>query len=521
MAKRTPKETSTPLIFALVFFVLTTIAFGVMWYMQYSDQQAKDEAVKKSGEKVSAATAETKKFQLLTRLYRVYLGVEEADDRDVLKAEHKAGDELSTEMKRINEKMVKTFGGDPAKVPPELPIWAVDEKSKLADAPEKGVVTVIADAVSQRENAIKTDKGNGEVYGEAATKFSEASKNLKKEADNYVREAAALPKTFDTAIKAEIKKFTDRTKAYVDAEAASRNEIATTLEANAKLERQAKRDVQQIQDLQDQVQTFARNAAKANVQTFQYDEPQGKILRRPEPSVVEINIGSNALLKPGLTFTVLPYDFPERGRQSRMRVMRIPDEKGTYKNVERFVEKAKLEVIEVLGPNLSRARVTEEFDPIRDGAAPGDLLYNSAWRKGSADHIALMGIFDVNGDGTDDIASVVRDLTRMGIPVDAYFDMKERKWVGQITEQTRFVVNGYYPNNSATDPNRDDKTKLLGAMGDAMKVVRDKGVAEVNFRDFFPRMGYRMKIDLPLDKLNQATAPYLNRVSAVENPPMP
>ena len=39
MAKRAaPKETSLPLVFALVFFVLTTIAFGVMWYMQYSDQ---------------------------------------------------------------------------------------------------------------------------------------------------------------------------------------------------------------------------------------------------------------------------------------------------------------------------------------------------------------------------------------------------------------------------------------------------------------------------------------------------
>ena len=47
MAKKAPKETSLALVISLVFFVLTTIAFGVMWYMQYSDQQAKDEAVKK------------------------------------------------------------------------------------------------------------------------------------------------------------------------------------------------------------------------------------------------------------------------------------------------------------------------------------------------------------------------------------------------------------------------------------------------------------------------------------------
>ena len=32
----------------------------------------------------------------------------------------------------------------------------------------------------------------------------------------------------------------------------------------------------------------------------------------------------------------------------------------------------------------------------------------------------------------------------------------------------------------------------------------------VKFRDFFPRMGYRVKLDVPDDKINQATAPYLN-----------
>ena len=57
-----------------------------------------------------------------------------------------------------------------------------------------------------------------------------------------------------------------------------------------------------------------RNCVEANGEKdpFQYDLPQGKIIRRRPDNILEINIGSNAPVKPGLTFTVLPSDFPER-----------------------------------------------------------------------------------------------------------------------------------------------------------------------------------------------------------------
>jgi hypothetical protein len=172
---------------------------------------------------------------------------------------------------------------------------------------------------------------------------------------------------------------------------------------------------------------------------------------------------------------------------------------------------------------LARIQPGTELDPIRDGIAVGDLLYNSAWRKGVADHIALIGIFDVNGDGIDDIQNVVRELTKMGIPVDAYYDMKKRAWVGEVTERTRFIVEGYMPINSATDPNRDEKTKLLGLINNAINDAKRKGVEPVNFRDFFSRMGYKFRLDVTDDKINQATAPYLSNVTVGEtfSPPSP
>ncbi|MFO0823157.1 MAG: hypothetical protein U0792_08555 [Gemmataceae bacterium] len=331
---------------------------------------------------------------------------------------------------------------------------------------------------------------------------------------------AALPAKFDQDLKAEIAKFEQRKQKFTQAEAASRADIEAISDERGRLERETKRQKDLIQSQLEHINLLIKEQAKNQVNQFAFEEPQGKILRRPEPGIVEINLGRNDLVRPGLTFTVLPNDYQEKGRQSRIRTMRIPDERGQYKNVERFVEKATIEVIEVVGPSLSRCRITQEFDPIRDGAAPGDLLYNSVWRKGTADRIALVGIFDVNGDGSDDIEFVIRDLNRMGIPVDAYFDLRQRKWIGQLTEQTRYLVEGWYPANSANDPNRDDKTKLIAAMTDAVKLGREKGVAIVKFQDFFPRMGYRVKLDLSVDRLNQATAPYLNRVNAVDAPPM-
>ena len=114
-------------------------------------------------------------------------------------------------------------------------------------------------------------------------------------------------------------------------------------------------------------------------------------------------------------------------------------------------------------------------------------------RKGVADHVALIGIFDINGDGTDDIESVVKDLNKIGIPVDAYFDMKKRQWVGQVTERTRYIVEGYLPINSLSDPNREEKTKLLEAVARAISEGKQKGVNRINFRDFFSRMGYKFR----------------------------
>ena len=321
-----------------------------------------------------------------------------------------------------------------------------------------------------------------------------------------------MPKDFKTKLDDIRGKYDDRKKAFATAEQKTRNELIASEDAKVKAEREKDQALRELKELQDRGRGESEQTGKTDA--FQFDEPQGRVLRRLGEGIVEIDIGSAARVKEGLTFTVLPSDFPEKGRQSRIRTYRVPDERGIYRDVERFVEKGTIEVIQVLSPQLSRARITSEADYIRDGISQGDLLYNAVWRKGAADHIALAGIFDTNGDGTDDIVKVVRELKEMGVIVDAYFDLGKRQWVGAMNEQTRYLVVGRYPVQSAMDPNRDEKTKLIDAMSQAVESARQKNVQSVNFRDFFPRTGYKVKLDVPDDKINQATAPYLQGVSA-------
>jgi hypothetical protein len=516
MAKK-PNEPSLPLILALVFFVLTTIAFGVMWYMTYSEQQTKDDAVKKATADLTSLRGEKAKSDRLLALYKIYLGVDSKDgeDKKLIDTEAKPNDELALELKQIAQRSAdRLSAGEATNLPAELQFWGLDDAGKVrTPPPAEGLIDQIA-KIKGKDAAYDAAKKAADGYNAQVALMKKDDEALKAAKAEFEKQAADFP----DRIKEKVKKITDeydaRIKKYEAEEARRGKENSELTDKHDTLVREVTKLKGQVKELQENNLALNQKANKGATETFTFDEPQGKILRKLPEGVVEINIGSAAGVRPGLTFTVLPPDFPEKGRQSRMRSIRTPDARGEYKPVEVFVPKGSIEVFEVVNANLSLARIVpgSEMDAIRDGVTPGDLLYNSVWRKGVADRVALVGIFDVNGDGTDDITSVVRDLNKMGIPVDAYFDMKKRQWVGTITERTRYIVEGYFPINTVNDPNREDKSKLLGAMETAINQGKQKGVATVNFRDFFSRMGYKFRLDVNDDKINHATAPYLSNV---------
>lgn len=554
MAKSTkpPREASLALIISLVFFILTTIGLGVFCYVLNSDQVAKDAEVAKSKKEVTDMRASLKEAELIARVHRVFTGLDRGagDDSDlkVVQNEVKEGSKPWQEWKELNDAArrkapelakaiadkfnlrLEQFAKDPtAKLDvtdlikaDDFAIWSpeVDPNTKGLRAPTGNMLDVAVRARIVRDLAIKQSNADQASYANALDVMGKAAVAYQAARGQFGKAAVDLPRKFDDEMK-KLQALADtRQKGYNDSMKASKEAVDGLNDSIADLTRQKNKLVEQINGLKGDVASLT-GRIKEKVDPFQFDEPQGKITKRLPDRMVEIDLGSAALVQPGLTFTVLPYDYPQKGRASRLRVLQLPDERGRPKPVEVFVPKATLEVVEVLGPNLSRARLTQQDDDIRDPVMAGDLLYNSVWRKGQADHIALIGIFDTNGDGTDDIEAVVRDLTKMGVPVDAYYDMRNRKWVGRITERTRYLIEGYPVENSGTDPNRDAKTGLIKAISDAKTEATNKGVNLVSFRDFFPRTGYKARNDVPEARINQAVTRYLGGVGASdEKPPM-
>lgn len=514
MAKK--KEPSLPLLISLIFFVLLSIGLGVFCYTLKSDEEANKAALDTKVKEAATARGVALDNEMIARVLRTYVGLGDPDDWTAITSGVKEGDKAALALKQVNEAAAKKLGVEADKLPPAFAFWPAEfDDRKLLKSPANagGLIAVVTANDKAAKDAVAANTKQTDNYKTAAN-------DIKKSSDQYDETRVALKKVVDETPKefaGEIKKATDRADKQ---HATYQTEIKKARIDEQDLKDQLTKLAVERQRVEDRLRGVQTDLAglqerlKAKEDVFQFDDPQGRILRRVSDDIVEIDLGSAVLVRPGLTFTVLPIDFPEKGRQSRMRIVRRPDQRGNYKAHETFVQKADIEVVEVLGPNLSRARIQAgtEADPIRDRVMPGDLLYNAVWRKGTADHIALVGIFDINADGTDDIESVARDLIRMGITVDARYDLRKGAWIGKLTERTRYVVVGATPTSQAGDPNQAVKSKLIGGISGAINEAKQKGVSAVDFRDFFPRMGYKVRTDITEEKINQAAARYITNL---------
>jgi hypothetical protein len=272
------------------------------------------------------------------------------------------------------------------------------------------------------EDAKKTLQGLSVKFDEMAKQLDARTKAIPEDVAKGVQEVRAQFEQFKT-------KF-NQTMAESRAET---QKLTDTLNERQMELRRARERGDRLSDINERQQS----QLEAKMDPFQFDKPQGRVIRRTG-QLVDIDIGSADNLRPGLTFSIMPADTPQRGFDVRMREVRMSD--GSM--ARRIVPKGSIEIIEVLGANLSQARITEEEEQVRDRILTGDLLYNAIWRRGATEHIVLYGIFDLDGDGRDDIRSLKDELARMGVIVDAHFDLATMKWVGGISSQTTFAVEG-------------------------------------------------------------------------------
>ena len=533
MAKANPAgESKAPLVIALVFFVLTTLGLAVLVYMDQDNMAAKAADAKAADAKAADAGKLRRADQERVLLYREMLGVNSQEESSQLRA-MTAKKEVQDEYKKVMQELRDRIAGTPttpsiiAAAGREIPgtkfdvrqedvfSWDWRDGEELKEGPKKGLFAVVVSAyakqllASQKQaTAEKNATAAEESYKKLATQYGNAVTTLQNVAKEFPLEVAK-----------------DRTaeKARVDAEVAKFNEVTAKFNTDLR----AKQEAFDLQSIEREKQDLALKSANSRVDrmevaltkredAFAFETSHGAITKRTDRTVY-LNLGSKDNVRPGLTFIIQPSDTPQRGIDTRKYERTL----GNGQKEIAVRTKGTVEVIEVLGPSSSQARITSEPEGVREPIMVGDTLYNAAWRRGAADHVALFGVFDLDADGTDDLKAVVKDLSNMGIVVDAYYDIEKKQWVGTISNLTTFAVEGYYPSSGPADGLSGAKADLTQRLEAAKRFAQEKGVKVVKAREFFPRIGYKMRLDITPDVINRSYNKYLQVTPAGDAPVAP
>ena len=196
-----------------------------------------------------------------------------------------------------------------------------------------------------------------------------------------------------------------------------------------------------------------------------FEVPDGKITWvNPKTGMVYINLGCADGLRRQVTFSVYGTD---------------------VNNLVREEKKGSIEVTRVIDDHLSEARTTED-DP-KQPILPGDVIFTPLWNSDSALHFALVGVMDIDGNGTDDRELIRRLVTLNSGTIDAEDVDGEVK--GQITNHTRYIVRGDAP--GAADEGDDNAVgERQNAYTQLMRQASDFGVEQLSLEKLLDFVGY-------------------------------
>jgi hypothetical protein len=464
MAVRRGEDSKQGLIIALVFFVLLSIGLGVAAYFFRDGQQAlRDKADK--AEKAKAQMEKSRDWESFQKLYlKVYLGQaltqKEKDEFAAAVPRYEGnqlGDDTKADFDSLSKLMRDKMGWD----------GALPKKTYFARVNE------LEAAVRQKDEQLakveETNKAALTDFNEKLASNQKATDKLKEELGQTKKELADLTNKKSAEFQAALRREEDR-NVEVDKAKKEKEDVKEEMTKNAnKLMKELKEKDTLIGQLNDKIKP-------PNV--LDYDKPKGKVTSlEPGQPVVYINLGWADNVKPQLTFSI--YGVGPDGKTQAQR-------------------KGALEVANVIEAHLSRARITELTDANRDPVLRGDLLFNPVWHSTLRTHVAIAGVIDLTGEGTNDTAEFIKGLQRQGIIVDAWLDLKDltiKPPDGAISLKTTYLVLGDRPEINeapvgAADRLTTDKAALIKKMSEMQEEAIKLGVTVIPFRRFLAVIGY-------------------------------
>jgi hypothetical protein len=416
---------------ALIIFVTTTVALGVMswlFFQKYNETSKKlDVSVKESSKNQQAAEKAQKDNDDLKRLIT---GQPTAEPFDAVKERF--------------DKDMQTFG---ATYPTEAQFYRpLMEKLNQSLQEKNGELKLAEEKILKQDTDYQQWKKEKEVQIKT---FEEAQK---KASTDLVEQTNSFQKRFD-----EISREKDALQEKLQ---------STRKELTAEIEKAKQKATDSKLDLDKALKTVKYQGEKLDsVTSTVVDRPDGEVRWVDQKNgLVWINLGRADALKPLQTFAVYP---------------------GDITDLTKGKPKGDIEVTQLRREHLAEARITK--DEISDPILPGDKIFTPLWNPGEKIHVALAGLIDVDGDGKSDL-DLVRHLVAVndGV-VDAYQEDQGKevgKRVGDLNLGTRYLVLGEEPTEKTSSQFLTERSEMVGK-------AAEFGIRSIPLKDLLDRMGYR------------------------------
>jgi cell division protein FtsB len=501
MAKKTqPAGPGVGMIVTLVFFVLASVILGVTTWLGFDGQKQLEDEAKKANE--AKKNAETRVAEETTRrnIERIANGVEDPENReDLIGASKSHASVMLEEYTRLTNKLgaAGTLPGNKKdgfywQLVVDAAAGGADGEKKPAAGPAK-TIPQIAKQWYQIANDFKS-KYEAEVNArkKAEAEKTAADKRADDQKDAFDAEVTRLGKEVKDKINAmdvafqDLKKEADKKgldfKNFQDTWSNERVKLEDAL-ADEKKKLAAK--IEQFRREMNNADSDLLNRFK-NLDPVKIAERMGRITDQ-NGEFVTIRFDAKLGLVPGQSFVVIP------SNGSLIQVIEkekeLEKKHHTYSSYltarEPFSDnefiKGMVEITDVTGADTARARITYQPSSVRNPITKSDQLFNIALSTNEKEHVAFVGIIDLDGDGLPNNEEFIRILEKNNLIVDAYLDLKTgevRKRDGGISYRTKFLIVG-------TD------APLVGKVKEMVETAKEKGIQTIDARRFLALIGVK------------------------------
>jgi len=490
------------LIMTLVFFILATVVLGVTTYMGFTEVEKEKAEKKKATDEKSVADKERDFWRIQAQMYRTVMG---------------------QPMKGVEAKDLATHHDNLLKDPPALASPKPEDAKELKDyfeslekqygvvwksgelAPEKSFDKVIADLQKDRKDLI-----------ERANQLSEGQKTAIKNLKDKQKELDDAKATHDAQLVQLQKKATADRKSDRD-EIGRLQGMLNTVNKDLNNQRDARATAEKDRDkLSGQVKTARNKESDARKKLKDVIDDRDnlndevrklyEVTGKDRDAVRATAMDEKAMEK--LKTWNRNWQIVRVDRQGKMPYINLGSEDQVSNQVTFSVHavgadgklkpavKGTLEVVKVLGPHLSRARLTSVKDAKTDPIMKGDHLFNATWDPRHQKRVAICGLVDLGGEGLDNAEDFRRLLHRQKVLVSAYIDTKSGKTPelkDAVTSKTDYLIVGDTLEGANHDKARDKEfsKQFKKLMDDMRDKARANGVTIVSLKRYLDMIGYR------------------------------